>query len=324
MQPLPTPDGIIAAAQAVREVVQPMPLLENPVLNRRLGGRLLLKTEIMHTSGAFKIRGAYTWLKRNLLSAPRPVIACSSGNHGLAVAQLAQRFGLDATIVTPADAPKVKKQGIEDAGATLIVYDRARENRERIAQQRAQATGGVVIHPFDDVDVIEGQGTVGDEIMNEARAAGYTIDQIAVPCGGGGLTAGIATMFIGHSTQVIPVEVPDFDGMARSLKAGILTAAPGGRSSICDGVLPLTPSALTLVSCQAADVQHTVLIDEVAVRAAVRTIFTYFHLAVEPSGAMGLAAVLAGKIDPCNKTTVVVCTGGNVDPALFGSIINGN
>ena len=310
---VPTPEGVSRAAKRVAAYVTRTPLLP---LDWE-GGRLWVKAECLQQGGSFKLRGAYNrLLQLNEAERARGVVAFSSGNHAQGVAIAARRLGIAATIVMPADAPAVKRNATAAAGAKIVAYDRYTESREEIGARLAAEQGAALVPSFDDVDVIEGQGSVGVEI---AEQLGGSPDTVLIPCGGGGLSGGIALAL--PESRVIAVEPEGWDDMGRSLEAGVPVPvrepAPPTR---CDAlqtklVSPLTLRALLESGAGSAWVSE----DEVACAMAFAA--RQLRLVVEPGGAVALAALLAGKAGPVTERTVVVLSGGNVDPALYAAII---
>jgi threonine dehydratase len=309
----PTPEGVAAAAKRIAGHVVETPLL--PLEWR--GVRLWVKAECLQEGGSFKLRGATNRLL--LLSESersRGVVAFSSGNHAQGVAIAARRLGIPATIVMPSDAPAVKRDSTLAAGARIVAYDRATESREEIAARLAESLGAALVPSFDDVDVIEGQGSVGVEI---ARQLGAPPERVLVPCGGGGLSAGIALAC--PESLIVTVEPEGWDDMARSIEAGepvpVADHAPATR---CDAlqtrlVSPLTLSALRDSGAEGLWVTESEI--EIAMAFAARSL----RIVAEPGGAVALAALLAGKAGPVTGRTVVVVSGGNVDPELYAAII---
>lgn len=314
--PLPSRHGISAAAERIRAAV-----LRTPLLPFAVGGlRFWVKAECLQTGGSFKLRGATNrLLKLSAEDRARGVVAFSSGNHAQGVAIAAARLGMSAAIVMPSDAPEVKRAATESYGARIVVYDRATQSREAIAAAIAEDTGATLVPSFDDIDVIEGQGTCGLELGEQLlEQTGATVSRIVVPCGGGGLTAGTALAL--PDAEVVPVEPQGWDDMARSLIAGcrvpVVADAPPTR---CDALQTRLVSPLTF------DVLHKrgargASVPESQVEAAMRVAFSHSRLVVEPGGAVALAAVLSGQV-PSDVRTVVVLSGGNVDAALYADII---
>jgi len=315
----PAIDDLEAAAARLAGVAVRTPLLESPLLNDRLGGRLLVKAEPLQLTGSFKIRGAYNKIAG--LPADRRaagVVAFSSGNHAQGVAAAARLLGVAATIVMPADAPAIKRRNTEAWGARIVPYDRLRDDREAIGAAIAAETGATLVRPYDDPAIIAGQGTVGLELAEQCAAAGAHPDAVLVPCGGGGLSAGIATALADRlpGVPVHPVEPAGFDDTARSLAAGArLANAPGG-SSLCDALLGPIPGEVTFAVNRRL-LAPGLAVDDAAVLAAMAAAFEAFKLVVEPGGAVALAAVLSGAVPTAGRTLVAVASGGNVDPAVF-------
>ncbi len=302
------------------------PLLESPALNERIGGRLLIKAEMLQRTGSFKFRGAYNCISRlDETARKRGVVAYSSGNHGQAVAAVAKLFAIPATIVMPLDAPRIKSESTRAHGAEIVFYDRDTEVREEVAAKIADAGGATLIPPFDDPLIIAGQGTVGLEIARQAADMDVGLDAVLVPCGGGGLISGTATALaeLSPATEIWAVEPAGFDDTLRSLASGRREAVAPGASSICDALLVPTPGALTFAINARLLAGGIAVSDDDAMR-AMAAAFRYFKLVVEPGGAVALAAVLAGA-HPCRgRTVAVVCSGGNVDPETYRTAISGS
>lgn len=315
-------EGVKDAARQIAGHAVRTPLIESPTLNERLGGRVLLKAENLQHAGAFKFRGAYNRISRlSPDELKRGVVAYSSGNHAQAVASAARMMGTSAVIVMPADSPKVKVEGVIAFGGEVRMYDRYAESREAIGEAVARTRGSVLVRPFDDPFVIEGQGTTGLEIVEQAEAAGARIDQLACGASGGGLIAGInlAMAALSPETPVIGVEPEHYNDTQLSLAAGERLSYPPAPGTICDALMTERPGELTFPINQRLKRVETVSDAEVA--EAVRTAFRTLKLVVEPGGAVSLAALLAGKVEARDRTTVVVLSGGNIDPALFSAII---
>ncbi|MDP3656742.1 MAG: threonine/serine dehydratase [Brevundimonas sp.] len=315
--------GVQDAARQIAGHAVRTPLIESPALNERLGGRVLMKTETLQLAGAFKFRGAYNRISR-LTEAERArgVVAYSSGNHAQAVAAAARMVGTTAIIVMPADSPGVKVEGVRRFGGEVRMYDRYTESREAIGEEIAASKGSILVRPFDDPYVIEGQGTIGLEIVDQARAIGAApLDQLVCGASGGGLIAGInlAMTSLSPHTPVIAVEPRHYNDMQLSIAAGERLTHPPAPGTICDALMTDRPGELTFPINRRVDRVETVSDAEVA--EAVRYAFHTLKLVVEPGGAVSLAAVLAGKVETRGRTTAVVLSGGNVDPALFAAII---
>lgn len=319
-------EGVRDAARQIAGHAVRTPLIESPALNERLGGRVLMKAENLQVAGAFKFRGAWNRISR--LSADelaRGVVAYSSGNHAQAVAAAARRMGTHAIIVMPADSPRVKVEGVIAFGGEVRMYDRYTESREAIGEEIATTKGSVLVRPFDDPFIIEGQGTTGLEIVEQARDQGVErIDQLLCGASGGGLIAGInlSMAALSPDTSVIGVEPEAYNDTLLSLTAGErLTHAPVAHPSICDALMTDRPGELTFPINRRLD--RVVTVSDAEVAEAVAFAFRTLKQVVEPGGAVSLAALLSGKVEAAGKTTVLVLSGGNVDPGLFSDIIEG-
>jgi threonine dehydratase len=309
----PSTDGVLAAAARVAGDVTRTPLL--PI--ERDGIRLWVKAECLQHGGSFKLRGATNrLLQLSEEEKARGVVAFSSGNHAQGVAIAARRLGIAATIVMPSDAPAVKREATKAAGARIVPFDRATESREAIGARLAEESGATLVPSFDDVDVIEGQGSVGVEI---AAQMGRAPDKVIVPCGGGGLSAGIALALPG--TQVVIVEPEGWDDMTRSIAGGaIVPVAEDAPATRCDALQTRLVSPLTFEALREAGARG-VAVSESEIELAMAWAARNLRLVAEPGGAVALAALLAGKAGPVSGRTVIVISGGNVDPLVYAEII---
>jgi len=316
---------IRSAAALLGGVAVRTPLIENMDLNERVGRRVLVKFEGAQHTGSFKFRGAYNRLAR--IPDDRRgagVVAWSSGNHAQGVAAAARMLGIKATIVMPSDAPSVKMGNTRRLGAEIVAYDRARESREEIASRLAAERKATLVPSFDDPLVIAGQGTVGLEIVEQARDLGADITQMLVCCGGGGLVAGIATAVkdISPNVDIYTVEPEEFDDTARSLKSGKREIVPPGARSICDALLTPTPGNLTF-EINRRLLSGGICVSDAQVRDAMRFAFDRLKIVVEPGGAVALAAALSGLVPARDGDLAVVVSGSNVDHALYSEILSG-
>jgi threonine dehydratase len=243
------------------------------------------------------------------------VVAFSSGNHAQGVAIAAKRLGIPAVIVMPADAPKVKVDATRSHGAEIIFYDRRTESREAIAQRLADERGAVVVPSFDDPAIVAGQGTVGLEILKQMPIPPR---RIIIPCGGGGLASGIALAC--PDADIFMVEPQGWDDMQRSLEGGeIVPVAPNAPATLCDALQ--TPRVSPITFGILRDRHATALsVTDDEVKDAVRFAWNEHQLVAEPGGAAALAALLAGKVEPI-EGTVVILSGGNIDPELHARIV---
>lgn len=308
-----------AAAARLRGVALRTPLLSNFWLDEAVGGRVLFKPEVLQHTGSFKFRGASNRLLQIAEEdRHRGVVAWSSGNHAQGVAAAAQRLGMPATIVMPADSPAVKVANTRAFGASVVFFDRATEDREAIGQKIAAEQGAITVPPFDDPAVMAGQGTIGLEIAADAAALGVRLDAVLAPCSGGGLIGGIATAIAAKSpgTEVLAVEPEGFDDLARSLAAGARLSNAKASGSICDALLAQIPGVLTFAVNSRLLSGAVAVSDEEALR-AVAFAYERLRLVVEPGGAVALAALLSGRFDARGRTVAIVLSGGNIDPAML-------
>ncbi len=318
---LPKYADVCAAAERLTGRAVRTPLLESPWLNERTGARLLIKAEPLQRTGSFKFRGAFNCISQiEAAVRGRGVVAYSSGNHAQAVAAAARLHDIQATIVMPNDAPAVKVNGTRRHGAEIVSYDRNTEIREEIAERIKQEKGATLVRPFEDFNVIAGQGTVGLEIAAECRVRHIAPDFIVVPAGGGGLTAGCALAISAEmpDAALYTAEPRGYDDHARSFAAGTRQRVVDmSAASLCDALLSPEPGELTF-AINHRRVRGGVTADDGAVLGAMAAAFHHLKLVIEPGGAAALAAVLMGELDITGKTVVVVASGGNVDPDVFG------
>src|SRR6201996_6840427 len=318
-----TPSDIDAAAKVIAPYAVRTPLLSPPVLSERLGAKVFIKPELLQRTGSFKFRGAF-----NKLSSIAPedrskgVVAFSSGNHAQGVAAAAQILKMHATIVMPSDAPLSKRERTKAYGADVVLYDRDKEDREAIAREIAGKRGATVVPPYDDPLVIAGQGTAGLEIAEDLQALGVTPDVVVVPASGGGLIAGVSTAIKARFPQaeMIVAEPAGFDDHARSLRAGHREAHDAKGRTICDALMAAIPGEITF-AINSRLLSGAVSASDEEVGRAVGFAFRELKLVVEPGGAVGLGALLAGRLDIAGKTVVILLSGGNVDADLYAKLI---
>jgi threonine dehydratase len=319
-----TIDRIQAAAGRLAGIAHRTPLLSSATLDEQCGGSVLLKAENFQRAGAFKFRGAYNRL--SLLDAGERaagVVAYSSGNHGGAVALAARLLGIPAVIVVPATGSPAKLAAIEGYGAEMRRYDPARERRAEVAAAIARQRSMTIIRPFDDYDVMAGQGTLGIELAEQAQqAAAGGLDRVLVPVGGGGLAAGVSTAVraLLPGVSVIGVEPAGADDTRQSLRAGRRVTLPEP-VTIADGLLAQQPGELTFaVNSRLLD--DIVTVSEDAIVEAMRFCFARMKIVVEPSGAVALAALRSGAVPAAGRRTAVVLSGGNIDPAAYAAYLS--
>jgi len=320
---LPTAADVDAAARRLAGIALHTPLLTSAALDAKTGGRVFLKAETLQHTGSFKFRGAY-----NKLAAIPPerrsggVVAFSSGNHAQGVAAAARLLGMRCVIVMPHDAPRAKRERTAALGAEVVLYDRARDDREAIANEIATRRGAVLVPPYDDALIIAGQGTAGSEIVDDLGAIGLVPDVVVITASGGGLTAGIALAVKARvpSAKLYTAEPQGFDDHARSFRSGQREENATLTGTICDALMARMPGKMTFAINQSL-VAAGVAVNDEEVAAAVAFAFAELKLVVEPGGAVALAALMTGKVDVKNKVAVAVLSGGNVDPELFSRLV---
>lgn len=312
--------SIEAAEARIRAHVRRTPLLSSPLLDRLAGRRVLVKAECLQHTGSFKYRGAKSALTSPDLPAGG-ILAMSSGNHAQGVARAAAEAGRSAVILMPSDAPKAKIAGTRALGAEVVTYDRRRQDRDTLGRALAEERGLHLIHPFDNPDVIAGQGTAGLELADQLADEGVAEADVLIPCGGGGLSSGVALALAARAPglRVRTVEPAGFDDMARSLASGEGQGNPPDAASLCDAIQTPAPGQLTFPILSRLAGPGLVVGDE-DVLVAIRAAFDYLKIVVEPGGAVALAAALNG-MDGKKDPVVVLTTGGNVDPEVFRGAI---
>jgi len=325
MIPTITFDDVKQAETRLAGAVRRTPLVENDALNSRVGKRVLVKLECLQHTGSFKWRGGWNSVKALVESGSKQgVIAYSSGNHAQGVSRAAKLLGVPAVIVMPSDAPPIKINNTRGYGAEVVLYDRpGGEDREKIGETIANERGLTLIRPYDEVNVVAGQGTCGLEIAEQARVAGVEEAPVLVCCGGGGLTSGIALAFsaLAPGLTAYPVEPTLADDVCRSLESGKREQLIGVPDTVCDAIITPSPGEITFPILK----QHCprgFAVDDDAVAEAVRLAFTELKVVAEPGGAAALAAVLTQGATLPGDAIIAVITGGNVDPTWLASILN--
>jgi len=312
-------DMIVAAAERASGHIRRTPLLASPFLDDIAGRRVFVKAECLQHTGSFKARGGWS-----AVSALPPdqrasgVIAYSSGNHAQGVARAARAHGIPAVIIMPADAPRTKIDNTHALGAEVVLYDRAADDRDAIGARLAAERGLTLIKPFDDPQVIAGQGTAGLEIAEQAQE--YDIDSadVLVCCGGGGLTSGIALALEARAPglRARPVEPEGFDDVKRSLKSGTIQRNPTTAGSLCDAIVTPQPGNLTFPILHRLCGPGLSVTDDQALH-AMALAFHRLKLVLEPGGAVALAAALFCSGDVAGDAVIAVASGGNVDAKVF-------
>ncbi len=310
---------IRAAAERIKGKARVTPLLSSPFLDEIAGRKLWLKPECLQHTGSFKFRGA--WSAISALSPEdrkRGVIAFSSGNHAQGVALAAARHGISAVIIMPSDAPTIKIENTRALGAEVVLFDRATEDRDEVAAKYNKDRNLTLIKPFDNPYVLAGQGTTGLEIAAQAAKEGVTDADVLVPCGGGGLTSGIALALEADASamRVHPCEPENFDDVARSLKSGKIEVNPAKNGSVCDAIITPSPGKLTFPLMQRLCAPAVVVSDNECLQ-AMALAFDRLRIVIEPGGAAALAGALFHSDELQGEHVIVVASGGNVDRPMF-------
>ncbi|MEQ8342722.1 MAG: threonine/serine dehydratase [Marinovum algicola] len=312
-------DRINAAHARISGAIRRTPLLSAPLLDEIAGRRVLVKPECLQLTGSFKFRGgmsAVSALPQELRA--RGVIAFSSGNHAQGVALAARRFGVPAVIIMPSDAPQMKIANTRAYGAEVVLYDRGREDRDELGARLSSERGLILIRPFDEPEVIAGQGTCGLEIAEQAAELGIAEAEVLVCCGGGGLTSGIALALEAKAPglRARPVEPEGYDDTARSLRSGTRERNRSEAGGLCDAILTPSPGQLTFPIMNRLCGPGLVVSEDDALRAMALT-FAHLKLVAEPGGAVALAAALFHGTELAGDTVICTISGGNVDPQVF-------
>lgn len=314
-----TIEMIEAAAGRLAGHVRRTPLLSSPFLDEIAGRRVLVKPECLQHTGSFKFRGGWSAVSAlDPETRARGVIAFSSGNHAQGVANAAKLHGVPAVIIMPSDAPKMKIDNTRALGAEVVLYDRANEDRDALGAKLAAERGLTLIKPFDEPLVIAGQGTTGLEIAEQATAEGVTRADVLVPCGGGGLTAGIALALEAHAPglRVRPSEPEGFDDTARSLVSGKIERNARLSGSLCDAIITPQPGEITFPINKRLCGPGLVVSEEEALH-AMALAFARLKIVIEPGGAVALAAALFHPEQLAGDAVIAVASGGNVDAGVF-------
>jgi threonine dehydratase len=320
---IPTFADVEAAARKLAGIAVRTPLLNFPILDERLGARVFLKAETMQRMGAFKFRGAYN--KISAIPEERRkagVVAFSSGNHAQGVAAAAKLLNMPATIVMPSDAPLPKRERTAALGAEVVLYDRDKEDREAIARAIADQRGATLVPPYDDPLIIAGQGTLGREIVEDLGKLNLKPEMVVVGASGGGLAAGTALGIKAAvpDADIWTAEPEGFDDTLRSFQSGKREVNARMSGTICDALMTHQPGEITFAINSRLIGKGVTATDEETGRAVVFA-FKELKLVVEPGGAIGLAALLANKLEVRGKTVVAILSGGNIDPALLCKLL---
>ena len=312
-----TNQAIIEASLRMKGKIVKTPLLQSDYLNKKLKSNIYLKAENLQTIGAFKFRGAMNTILQ-LADDVKKVVAWSSGNHAQAVASAAKLTGRKATIVMPEDSPKTKLNGTVEWGANIVKYNRINESREEIGKAIAKVQNAIIIPPFDDINVIIGQGTAGLEAADQLNELKVTPDIVLCCCGGGGLIAGVSTAIKAEfpNADIYAVEPENFDDTKKSLESETIVENTMKYTSICDALLANKPGDITF-KINKKNLTGGITVSDKEALIGMNTAFKHLKIVLEPGGAVALAAALTNKINIINKNVLVIASGGNVDNEVF-------
>ena len=310
-------ETILNAAKRLKGKIVKTPLLRSDYIDKNFNTKLFLKAENLQIGGAFKFRGAMNTILQ-LSKEEKQVVAWSSGNHAQAVAAAAKITGRKATIIMPKDSPKTKLDGTAFWGATIVTYDRKNESREQIGREYAQKLNATIIPPYDDINVITGQGTAGLECNQQLTDIGVIPDIVLCCCGGGGLIAGLSTAVKAKfkNTEIYSVEPEHFDDTKKSLLENKIIENSMTNTSICDALLANKPGDITFPINKRNLTSGISVTDEEAL-IAMHSAYKHFKIVLEPGGAVALAAAISNKININNKNVLIIASGGNVDNNVF-------
>jgi len=314
---LPTYTDIVSAASRLDGVARKTPVLADTPLDDRLGMKLFLKCENLQHISAFKFRGAWNTMSRlTPEQRSRGAITHSSGNHAQAVALAGKYLGIETTVVMPNNAPQIKRDGTERYASRVIAYDPTKHKREALTDEVIRETGCVLVPPFDHPHIIAGQGTAAMELINSCGP----LKTLLVPCGGGGLLSGsaLSACALSPGCEIIGVEPEAADDAVRSFRSGRIETVQNPQT-IADGTRTESLGKITFAVIQKT-VDDIVSVPEEAIIEATRLLFETTRVVVEPSGALGLAALLSGAVRVQGRVGLIL-SGGNIDAPVMARIL---
>jgi threo-3-hydroxy-L-aspartate ammonia-lyase len=319
---IPSPDDVHAAAQRIAGKVVRTPVLRIPALDAIAKANLFIKAENLQRIGAFKARGALHAVGRlDPAVRARGIITYSSGNHAQAIALAAKEYGISADIAMPVDAPSTKVAGVRSLGANIVFAGTTSVERRNAALAIRERTGGTIIEPFDDNDIITGQGTASLELIQDvaAQTNGQSLDALLIPVGGGGLLGGACLATAGSSTRVYSVEPEGCDAMARSLEAGHRVEVQPG-PTLADGLKPVRVGERNFAIAQKY-LAGCFRVNDDEISQALNYLLFMGKVLAEPSGAAALAVALRGDLPDNPQRIGIIISGGNVDPAVLAAVL---
>jgi len=318
-----TPQEIDKAHERIFSLIIKTPLISSETINKKTNANVYFKLENLQWTGSFKLRGASNKISQlSTEEKSRGIVSYSSGNHAQAVAYASKLFGVQATIVMPKSAPSIKIENTKKYGAEILLYDSIHESREKIASEIARKENKTIIKPYDDLDVIAGQGTAGKEIAEELRLKNIQPDLYLCCCGGGGLIAGSSTYlrYAFPNIKNFAVEPEEFNDTQLSLKNNFIVKNKETGESICDALLAPQPGDVTFPVNQTT-LDGGLAVSDKEVKKTIVELAEEMKIVVEPGGAVAATALLTNKINVKNKNVVVMISGGNIDYKLFSSIV---
>ena len=318
-----TTEEIDKAYKRIQSLIIKTPLISNERINNNTNSKVYFKLENLQKTGSFKIRGASNKISQlSNEEKSKGIISYSSGNHGQAVAYVSNYYGIPATIVMPKNAPKIKIENTKKYGAEVILYDPLYENREKITLEISLKENKKIIKPYDDLDIIAGQGTVGKEIVEQLKMENIKPDIYLCCCGGGGLISG-SSLYLKHYHPDIKnysVEPEEFNDTQLSLENKKIISNKKSSHSICDALLAPQPGSITFPINQNT-LSGGLTVSDLDVKNTIIQLAENLKIITEPGGAVAAAALLFNKIEIKNKNVVVMISGSNIDYSFFSSII---
>ena len=314
--------NIETAYDKIKHLLDKTPLISNDYINKLLDAKIYFKLENLQKTGSFKLRGAtYKISKLSEEQKLNGLVAYSSGNHAQAVAYAALQNNISAKIIMPNNAPKIKIDNTRKYKAEVILYDPQKEIREEIGQAIEKKEKRILIKPYDDYDIIAGQGTAAYEISKDLENQSITPDIYLCCCGGGGLIAGTSTYlkYKFKNIESYSVEPYGFDDTKKSLNSSKILANEQGHSSICDAIITPEPGKLTFpINLQ--NLKNGLVVRDDEVKSSIKFFAEHLKIIIEPGGAVAATAALTKKIDLKNKNVVVMISGGNIDLDMFANL----
>jgi threonine dehydratase len=318
-----TPQEIDKAHERIFSLIIKTPLISSETINKKTNANVYFKLENLQWTGSFKLRGASNKISQlSNEEKSRGIVSYSSGNHAQAVAYASNLIGVQATIIMPKNAPSIKIKNTKKYGADVVLYDSMHESREKIALEIAHKENKTIVKPYDDLDVIAGQGTVGKEIAEELKLQNIQPDIFLCCCGGGGLIAGSSTYlkYVFPNIKNFAVEPEEFNDTQLSLKNNFIVKNKESAKSICDALLAPQPGNVTFPINQTT-LNGGLAVSDKEVKKTIIELAEDMKIVVEPGGSVAATALLTNKISVKNKNVVVMISGGNIDYKLFSSIV---